>query len=59
MFKYNNNTLPKSISELFVPNTATHTYNTRNKHNLTPKQSNRVYMYKNLSFVRVHIWNDI
>ena len=36
-----------------------HTYNTRNKHNLRLKQSNRVYMYKNISFVRVHIWNDV
>ena len=27
MFKYNNNTLPESISELFVPYTAIHTYN--------------------------------
>ena len=25
MFKYDNNTLPESISELFVPNTAIHT----------------------------------
>ena len=47
------------ISELFVPNTTVHTYNTRNKHNLRPKQSNRVYMYKNFSFIGVHIWNDI
>ena len=47
MFKYDNNTLPKSISKLFVPNTAIHTYNTRNKHNLRPKQSKWVYiMYK-------------
>ena len=59
MFKYNNNTLPESISELFVPYTAIHTYNTRNKHNLRPKQSNRAYMYKNYSFIGVHIWNDI
>ena len=44
MFKYNNNTLPESISELFVPYTAIHTYNTRNKHNLRPKQSNRAYI---------------
>ena len=48
MFKYDNNTLHESISELFVPNTAIHIYNTRNKHNLRPKQSNRVYMYKHL-----------
>ena len=54
MYKYNN-TLPESISELFVPYTAIHTYNTRNKHNLRPKQSNRVYMYKNFSFIGVHI----
>ena len=59
MFKYNNNTLPESISELFVPYTAIHTYNTRNKHNIRPKQSNRAYMYKNFSFIGVHIWNDI
>ena len=59
MFKYNNNTLPESISELFVPYTAIHIYNTRNKHNLRPKQSNRAYMYKNFSFIGVHIWNDI
>ena len=39
MYKYNNNTLPESISKLFVPYTAIHTYNTRNKHNLRPKQS--------------------
>ena len=43
MFKYDNNTLPELISQLFVPNTAIHTYSTRNKHNLRPKQSNRVY----------------
>ena len=49
MFKYNNNTLPESISELFVPYTAIHTYNTRNKHNVRPKQSNRAYMYKNFN----------
>ena len=42
MFKYDNNTLPESISELFIPNTAIHTYNTRYKCNLRPKQSNRV-----------------
>ena len=29
--------------------------NTRNKHNLKPKQSNRVYMYKKFSFIGVHI----
>ena len=29
MFKYDNSTLPDSISELFVPNTAIHTYNLR------------------------------
>ena len=57
MFKYDN-TLPESISELFVLYTAIHTYNTRNKH-LRPKQSNRVYMYTNFSFIGVHIWNDI
>ena len=62
MFKYDNNALPESISELFVPNTAIHTYHTRNKHNLRPTQSNRVcslYMYKIFSFIGVHIWNDI
>ena len=63
MFKYDNNTLHKSIFELFVPNTAIHTYNTRNKHNLSPKQSNRVYLYmymcQNFSFIGVHICNDI
>ena len=60
MFKYNN-TLPESISEPFVPYTAIHTYNTRNKHNLRPKQSNKAYtcMYKNFSFIGVHIWNGI
>ena len=48
MFKYDNNTLPESISELFVPYTAIHTCNTINKHKLRPKQSNRVHvdMYK-------------
>ena len=45
MFKYDNNTLPELISELFVPNTVIRTYNTRNIHNLRPKQSNRVYIY--------------
>ena len=59
MFKYDNNTLLQSISELFVPNTVIHTYNTRNKHNLKPKQSNRVYMYRNFSFIEPHICNDI
>ena len=59
MFKYDDNTLPKSISELFLPNTGIHNYNTRNKHNLRPNQSNRVYMYKFFSFIGVHIWNDI
>ena len=44
MFEYDN-TLHESISKLFVPNTAIHTYNTRNKHNLRPKQSNRVLLY--------------
>ena len=61
MFKYDNNTLPELISELFVPNTVIRTYNTRNIHNLRPKQSNRVYiyMYTNFSFIGVYIWNDI
>ena len=59
MFKYNNNTLPESISGLFVPYTVIHTYNTRNKHNLRPKQTNRAYMYKNFSLIEVYIWNDI
>ena len=59
MFKYDNNTLPELISELFVPNTVIRTYNTRNKHNLRLKQSNRVYMYTNFSFIEVYIWNDI
>ena len=49
MFKYDNNTLPELISELFVPNTVIRTYNTRNKHNLRLKQSNRVYMYTDFS----------
>ena len=59
MFKYNNNTLPEPKSELFVPYTAIHTYNIRNKQSLRLKQSNKTCMYKNFSFIGVHIWNDI
>ena len=44
MFNYGNDTLPESIFKLFVPNTAIHIYHTINKHNLRPKQSNRVYI---------------
>ena len=59
MFTYDNNTLPEKISELFVPNTAIHTYNTRNKHNFkTQTEQQRIYV-KNFSFIGVHIWNDI
>ena len=59
MFKYANNTLPKAISELFISNTAYHSYNTRNKQYLGPKVSKRAYMYKNFNFIGVQIWNDV
>ena len=59
MFKYANNTLPEAISELFISNTAYHSYNTRNKQNLRPKVSKRAYMYNNFSFIGVQIWNDV
>ena len=59
MFKYANNTLPEAISELFISNTAYHSYNTRNKQNLRPKVSKRAYMYRNFSFIGVQIWNDV
>ena len=72
MFKYANNTLPEAISELFISNTAYHSYNRRNKQNLRPKMNKRAYMYgalfflmvyiyilKNFSFIRVQIWNDV
>ena len=59
MFKYANNTLPEAISELFISNTAYHSYDTRNNQNLRPKVSKRAYMYKNFSFIVVQIWNDI
>ena len=59
MFKYANNTLPEAISELFISNTAYHSYNTRNKQNLRHKVSKRAYMYKNFSFIGVQIWNDV
>ena len=39
MFKYDNNTLVEAIAELFIPNTAYHSYNGRNKQNLRPKVS--------------------
>ena len=39
MFKYANNTLPKAIAELFIPNTAYHTYSTRNQQNVSKTQS--------------------
>ena len=55
MFKYANNTLPEAISELFISNTAYHSYNTRNKQNLRPKVSKRAYMYKNFSFIGIQI----
>ena len=45
MFKYDNNTLPELISELFVPNTVIRTYNTRNKHKTQAKQQS-IYVYK-------------
>ena len=41
MFKYANNTLPWTISELFISNTVYHSYNRRNKQNLRPKVSKR------------------
>ena len=41
MFKYVNNSFPEAISELFISNTAYHSYNTRNKQNLRPKVSKR------------------
>ena len=59
MFKYANNTLPEAIFELFISNTTYHSYNTRNKQYLRPKVSKRAYMYKNLSFIGVQIWNDV
>ena len=43
-FKYAKNTLPEAISELFISNTAYHTYNTRNKQNLRAKVSKIAYM---------------
>ena len=59
MFKYANNILPEPISELFISNTAYHSYNTRNRQNLRHKVSKRAYMYKNFSFIGVQIWNDV
>ena len=44
MFKYASNTLPEAISEVFISNTAYHSYNTRNKQNLRPKVSKRAYI---------------
>ena len=58
MFKYANNRT-EAISELFISNTAYHSYDTRNNQNLRPKVSKRAYMYKKFSFIVVQIWNDV
>ena len=50
---------PRPFSELFISNTAYQSYNTSNKQNLRPKVSKRAYMYKNFSFIKELIWNDV
>ena len=58
MFKYDNNTLQESISELFVPNTANHIL-TCIILKINPNRATEYNIYTNFSFIGVHIWNDI
>ena len=59
MFKYSIHSLPSVIEDLFTCNTSVSNHNTRNKSKLRQPRSNYEYMYKNISFSGVYIWNKI
>ena len=59
MFKYSIHSLPSVIEDLFTCNTSVSNHNTRNKSKLRQPRSNSEYMYRNISFTGVYIWNKI
>ena len=59
MFKYSFHSLPIVIEDLFTSNTSVSNHNTRNKSKLRQPRSNCEYMYRNISFSGVYIWNKI
>ena len=59
MFKYSIHSLPSVIEDLFTCNTSVSNDNTRNKSKLRQPRSNCEYMYRNISFTGVYIWNKI
>ena len=59
MFKYSIHSLPSVIEDLFTCNTSVSNHNTRNKSKLRQPRSNCEYMYRNISFTCVYIWNKI
>ena len=59
MFKYSIHSLPIVIEDLFTCNTSVSNHNTRNKSKLRQPKSNCEYMYRNISFSGVYIWNKI
>ena len=59
MFKYSIHSLPSVIEDLFTCNTSVSNHNTRNKSKLRQPRSNCEYMYRNISFTGVYIWNKI
>ena len=56
MFKYNNENIPKALSELFTLNSSNHSYNTHNRDKIRSAYGKHKFMYRNFRFTSVHIW---
>ena len=60
MHKYNNNSLPKSFNNYFVPSDNIHSHNTRNKKSkLFIPRANKKLGQKSISFLGRKCWNKI
>ena len=59
MYKYNHNTVPLVIRELFEDYKHIHQHNTRQKEHFRHPFGKQEYMYRNLSFTGIYIWNFI
>ena len=59
MYKYNHNTVPLVIRELFEDYKHIHQHNTRQKEHFRHPFGKQEYMYRNFSFTGIYIWNFI
>ena len=59
MYKYNHNTVPLVIRELFEDYKHIHQHNTRQKEHFRHPFGKQEYMYRNFSYTGIYIWNFI